>query len=399
MFKYYFCYIFFGVVIFYFGPIKYNIINPIVTFSYILIAYGFLFVGLYCGYKYTVLNKKISHRTDVNNKITYLMLLLILINFINVIDIYSSIGINSFQDATLGTLYYSNLNLDKESGIVTQLITLSYPLTMYLIAYSCAKITFMSLYQKIVFVIFIISMLIGYVLKGNNFGLFLVIIPVVINLILSGNFKFKIISFKNFLVLFFIIYFISNMSSRLDYGNIPYSMGSLVVDRDNIIFTMFPPSLAIGLTAAMTYISQGYYGLSLAFNYPFDSTLGLGGGYFLINKLGLIFDPDIFLRTYQAKMDLIWSSTIQWHTMFVWIANDVSFYVVPFILLFFGFFVGMLYKYSRNGIDILSNSLFSVCAIILIFIPANNIVSGNPLVFMSFWVLLCIWVIRRYSIK
>ncbi|HIF9494426.1 O-antigen polymerase [Photobacterium damselae] len=394
MSRYYLFYIIFSLLVFYFGPVNYTLINPIITLLFIIVAYGALFLGLYIGFNFIKCSNLKHEKVYINNRIfSILILILISINTINIVDVFSSIGFESIYNISLGELYYSNANSEKEGGIITQLLTVTYPVVMYIIAYSCSYFKNLNFYNKFAFFLFIVLSVSQYVLKGTNFGVFLILIPIIVNIYIKQEYN-NIFSVKNLLFLSFVIYFISVISSRLSYYEVPYSVGALIIDRDHVIFDILPKNLAIGVTSALSYVSQGYYGLSLAFDYPFDSTLGLGSGYFVISKLGVIIDPDIFIKTYQAKMDSIWSSRIQWHTIFVWIANDVSFYFTPFIMFILGIISGVVYKSVRKNNDLLSKSLFSILTIILIFLPANNIVSGNPLVFMSFWVLLILWLFR-----
>ncbi len=149
-------------------------------------------------------------------------------------------------------------------------------------------------------------------------------------------------------------------------------------DQDHIIFKIFGPKLGLGLSAFITgYLSDGYYGLSKSLELPFEWTYGVGGSYGLTNICEKIFDTQIYEKTYLGRMEqqfgyLGISGTRTWHTIFPWIASDLTFIGT----LFFFFIMGYIYAKSWKEVLLCKNSIsylmFCLLTIMFIFVPANN---------------------------
>ncbi len=399
----YFGYILLSVLLFYFGPIEYPMVNAEITFIYIILCYSFLFSGFIFGYKFIATASRVKLGIS-SLRIIFLFSAIISIYFALFIIIKLSDGdiLSSISTGVLdsGSAYYLNLHREKVGGIVTQLMTLFSPLIILSLSLGVILFKNMNYFEKFILASLVVLNLISYAVKGTNFGMFLTLMPIIVVSALhfssKRNFHFSRVSILG-IVLFvvFILYFLSAMSTRLNMDYIPESLFGISVNKDSILFILFPPGLSMAITAAMSYISQGYYGLSLAFDYPFDSTYGFGSGHFIMNKLGGFVSPDLWASTYQFKMDNIWDSSVQWHTAFVWLANDFSFFGVFPLLFIFGCFSAIVYKNAKIEGSTVSKALFSLVTIILIFLPANNILFGNPFVFTSFFSLFILWILTR----
>jgi hypothetical protein len=168
--------------------------------------------------------------------------------------------------------------------------------------------------------------------------------------------------------------------------------------NDHPVFKLLGDDVGFGTAMLSSYFSQGYLGLSLAFNEPFVWTYGVGNSYsttVLLQKgLGLPLTPeDSYPYRVGAKND--WGQT-KWHTVFSWLASDFTF---PGVLVFFYFLAliyGRCWKESvlyRNPVSIL---LFSLLNLAIIFIPANNQLLHSPEgVFAVFFIFMFWWLRRR----
>lgn len=149
-------------------------------------------------------------------------------------------------------------------------------------------------------------------------------------------------------------------------------------DPDHIIFKIFGPNLGLGLSVFITgYLSDGYYGLSKALELPFEWTYGVGGSYGLTTVCETAFDTQIYEKTYLGRMEqqfryLGISGTRNWHTIFPWLASDLTF---AGTLLFF-FIMSYIYAKSWKEVLLYNNSvsylMFCLLSIMFIFVPANN---------------------------
>lgn len=400
MFAVYLLYISLSVLLFYFGPLSYPMVNVEVTLMYILLCYGTLFSGMFFGSKFIHVSGK--QGVNLNPKIIYKFFSIVSILFATFIIYKVSNGyiFDSLMKGVFdsGDAYYSNLQSEKESSVITQLMTFFSPLTILALTLGATLFKEFNLNERLLFILLITINVMSYIVKGTNFGVFLTLVPVIIAIILNSQ-NGKLFTKKTFSIylLFsvFLIYFLLAMATRLNIDYIPTRLSGVLINKEFFLFKILPNSVSLSVSVASSYISQGYYGLSLAFNYPFDSTYGFGSGSFILSKFGNLVDPELWNNTYQYKMHDLWSSSIQWHTAFLWLANDVSLFGVFILLFIFGAFSAVVYKEAKINNSFLSKGLFSVITIILFFLPANNILGGNPFIFASFVSLSLLWFLTR----
>lgn len=395
-------YIFSGILIYFFGPLEYADHNKFLTFLYILNCYFLLFFGFFVGSKVfylKIIKKEGQHESPSKELKLFLFssVITIFFNFYVIYDLYQNILNGGLDKFGVGAIYYLNLNSEKETGIITMLMTLFSPLSFLSISVGVRLYRSLKLKNKLVLYLVVMSSLLSYFLKGTNFGVFIV----VINILISSYIYFsgiKIPKFKRLLIALFLPLFVSlflyNLGSRLNIDYIPSTIAGVEINKEHFIFTILPVQLSLPASVAGSYISQGYYAVSLMFNYSFESTLGFGSGYFLLGKLSNVLGDDFFKYTYQYKMDEFWPYRTQWHTAFVWLSNDFGYYSVFILCFIFGVLSSVVYKDARKNKGVVSTTLFSVISIILVFIPANNILMSNPFIFMTFYSLLVIWLIR-----
>lgn len=164
------------------------------------------------------------------------------------------------------------------------------------------------------------------------------------------------------IVLFFVFcLFIYRKYSRLN-GNMNFCIGDTEICTVNYSDSI----LQFAMDMLAGYLSQGYYGLSLALNSDFDFSYGLGHSAFLMSVAG-------FSGGYLNKINQMgWDTASQWSTIFPWVASDLSFFGAPFFVAAFAFFWGSSYKSAiveKNDAGAIIFILLSVC---FFYIPANN---------------------------
>jgi hypothetical protein len=130
-----------------------------------------------------------------------------------------------------------------------------------------------------------------------------------------------------------------------------------------------------GVIMLCKYVSQGYAGLALSMELPFEWTYGLGWSkalqVILRDYLG---GPDLFEQSYLARNEATsgWHALWWWSTIFPWIASDTTYFGTVFVMLLIGFAIGRLWI----NIIVIGNPIaFAVLAqmFTLVFMfPANN---------------------------
>ena len=147
------------------------------------------------------------------------------------------------------------------------------------------------------------------------------------------------------------------------------------------------------------YLSLGYYGLSGSLRLPFEWTGGIGHSAFLRRYAAMVSSDLEWIdeATYPARLEAVtgYSSTGSWHTIYPWIASDLTF---PGALVFVGL---MAFLFARAWSDALMAenpfALGFLSQIMLMFwyIPANNLRLANPEAAFAFYGLLALWLVTR----
>lgn len=380
-------------LLFLYGPINYNNNSPyggelflIFSLYTLSIVLGYFFSGFSFS-SHTLESKLIRSKSKFVLYGVLIGLFFILIDIFNVVkDSGWAVIINP------GEAYLLNLQREKSSGIITQLSTLNSAIIYF--SYCCGFWYLKEIKKttKILLGIFVICYIFSFLLKGVNFGVFYMLLSFIVIHCFRGGWE----TIKDLLIVFilFVYIFFYAISSRMKLQGIPYSIFGIKVDEENVLIKIFPEFLAAPLVVAISYISQGYYALHLAIEMKHEWTFGLGGGRFIMDNLGKIFDVNVWESTYQYRMDAIWDAGINWHTAYVWMANDWGIYGVLFPLFFLGAFFNLVLRDAQNG-NIFAITLLPIYVLIFLFLPANNILFGNPSVFMPFFLLMFIWFFSR----
>lgn len=326
-------------------------------------------------------------------------------NSFNPIEIVNRIYNGLFN---AGKSYYYNLNLNQNELIggrlLTSLNTLLSPL-IYL-AYCLGIYFFKNLDKKskALLIIAVFLEFFSFIVKGTNIGIFRIAIIVVITLILVMIRDRIVIKKKNVILIGLIIlvstgYFLLSISSRLsEKGARPETVSNYKINYNAGIIPLLPDNLKFTGVLAISYISSGYQGLEYALEEDFTSTYGFGNSSFIMENMEEIFNLDIFSRTYVSKIDEIWPSRSQWHTAYTWWANDISFYGVFILMLVLGYVVCLVLRDSYSG-NLYAVLLLPLYTLLILFIPANNVVLSNPLTCMPFVIFNFLWFLSKTKFK
>ncbi|THE09063.1 oligosaccharide repeat unit polymerase [Bacillus timonensis] len=401
-------YLFISVILFYFGPINYPNVSVFKTVSLILLYNFFLVIG------YLVAEKKITLIENKKmvisfNKIRIMILtgaiISIFFSYVSFVSYSSSINpliiikdiLGGISDP--GEAYLRNIQIAREGGVITKFMTLLSPVTFLTIPLGLFFYFKLKTFEKIVVAIAIVTEILTFIIKGTNFGIFKIAIIFVVIFMLNRGYE-KINLITKGLIGFALFYFLFSISDRMQLTEIPNTVFNIEIDKQHILFKLLPVSLSVPIMLAMSYVSQGYYALSLTSLYNFESTYGFGSGRFLISNMQSLLDINIWERTYQYKMDPLWDSRVNWHTIYVWFANDVGIYGVLVIMAIIGFLFCLVLKDAKEQKNIFAIILLPLYIIMLLFIPANNIIFDNPLMFMPFVIFNIVWIFsKRWSVR
>jgi hypothetical protein len=175
----------------------------------------------------------------------------------------------------------------------------------------------------------------------------------------------------------FAIYFTFNQYSRLEAYNATEAevLGQMRLNRQHVLFKLLGQEVGTGVAISLSYFSQGYYPLGLCLQLPFEWTGGLGHSFAAMGYAGQYFGiNDVILHTYPLRLEAATghSGLSCWHTIFPWLASDLTF---PGSLLFMwllGWFYARVLLEALVYANPLSIAVFCYLNIMLIFVPCNN---------------------------
>ncbi len=169
----------------------------------------------------------------------------------------------------------------------------------------------------------------------------------------------------------------------------------IAADLTNPLVVSLDRNEAIVACLAFNYLSQGYYGLARSFEFPFVWCWFCGHGPLatqLVRELQIL---DVTDQTLPARMEAIgWDKEVRWHTLYVWIASDLSHLGVPVFMFGIGLLFGSSWKSTllrRNPFGIILSYLIIQ---MLFYVPANNQVLGFEATALAFWFCLAGFIAR-----
>lgn len=195
-------------------------------------------------------------------------------------------------------------------------------------------------------------------------------------------------------------YFATNISGRTaNYVYFMNNLGGNTLDLDNWMIKLFPVLEGV-IIYADSYLTQGYYGLSLCMKQNFTPMFGIGNSVFLRENIEEIFNTDLFQYTYMHKANSLgWSEKSNWHTAYAWFANDLGFIGTLVVIFIFGYYFAFICKHLFEDREAIFLPLFCLMIQMFFYFPMNNQIFNMPFSFMGFVGLnLYIFLLKHHAI-
>lgn len=245
--------------------------------------------------------------------------------------------------------------------------------------------------------------------SGTNFGVIMLVSCIVLSALMQ--IRQNEVSKKKFIKLFaggilafvvVIMVFSYNMEGRSggDFTNLKgdafLALGPSVTISANSWFEVLPYRIQVLLLFMFSYLTQGYVFLEYIYDLNFH-----WGGFFGNNPAMqslatdfLGFNPEI--NSYQSQMERLGvDSYVNWHSCYLWLANDFTLLFVPLVVFYVAKLAGSALIMFRKSEDIFSGLVFVIFANVLLFMFANNNYLSS--VFYSFMFIFPYWYINRYK--
>lgn len=269
----------------------------------------------------------------------------------------------------------------------------------------------LSVYNKGILILTIAVILAEYLATGTNIGVFRIILIFIVLLyirVVRGESRLKRAAIKKnkrriilasaIMLIVILVLFDTIMKSRggiLFWESSAYNIGGIHLNPDSIVLKYFPAGLHMLLVSLSAYLCQGYYGMSLSLRIPWEPGYGVGHSMALMNLFGDALKVP-HENTYQYRVTQFgWQENVQWHTMYSWFANDITYIGVIFVMALIGMIFAMAYRDAVRTNNPYAKLVTYYMALLAFFIPCNNQLFQSTYILFAFIGALVLWLTTR----
>lgn len=405
-----------SVILFAFGPWDWPVENATKLYSFLAVMHLFL----YLGYASVIRKIKQYSHNDIASPIRIPSLVAIgslaslVVNLISyLLTRKESLGlIEAVADPARAYAQTAASELMKEATSPVSFIRFLFaPLILLAIPVGIMNWERISKIGKILVCSVIVSNLGIWLLTGRNKGLadLVLIIPwFIIARLVSKKWiprrieKSIILIIFVIAIIFFFSYFAENYEGRMGIYGSRMSLLGIDADYQNLFVSFFPDKMRYGVAGLISYATNGYYGLSLAMELPYRCCYGAGHSLFLHNiVLVRVFGlTSVMERSYpyRVEMESGWLRLGHWHSIYTWLASDLSFYGVLFAVFIIGKTLAISWLDTVSGGNVFAPAVLYLTLMMVYYFPANNQVLAFADNFIGFWIIVALWLLTRRGI-
>lgn len=389
-------------LLFWIGPTNYKINNDLLLAFYLAI----LNISLWYGYKLGTLTFKPSYYRFSKRTIYIIIILGLIANVrflnqsLNNYGLSFSIGtiINSISNP--GEAYFGNEG--NASGTFLDIIIFSIFRTATIPLGICTW-SRLNRIMKYCLLLVITLQIITYLCIGVRKGLFDIILYTFFLIIATKPYILsspkilnKLKAYIAVLLVLFIFYFVFSIASR--YGKTLQEIQDIQTAEIREPYTHLPLIVTKSLQTITSYLCQGYYALSNALEMGIKDVVFFSDNWVSAYYCEKIFNYNPIDLTYLADLESIGiDRKINWHTMYLWLANQYTFIGVPFVIFFIGYFFAQSWCDSVFGRNDYSYIILSYFIVMVFYMYANNQVFSDSATSFVFWFIL--YQISRYKLR
>ena len=413
------------------GPLDWITYKPVSFWTLQIVYILMLVLGWYVGIKrtYTATNMWTLKREQ---KVIRILSLFVKVNFFyEWINLFRKFNMSSFDvSALFRKIFYGLFNMGGSynmlqdsigttdssqivGGMFVTLLNYVWDFVAFIVVllggYYFKKLHVL---DKVIYGLTCIIILVSYISTGTNIGVFRLFLAVIVfgmMKVLRGEYsvdykkwrrKKKIVLYLAIaLIVFMTVLFDKIMKSRggiLLWDTADYNISGIGIDRDSILFKLVPPQFYMLLISATSYLTQGYYGMSVCLRLEWMPAFGFGHSMFLVKMFSEYVTDLIRQRTYQNRAAVFgWEEDLRWHSIYTWLANDVSFVGVIAVMFLIGCFFAMAYKDCIRTNNPFAYIMVYFFVLLVFFIPCNNQIFQSAYVMFSFYTALILWLCTR----
>jgi hypothetical protein len=127
---------------------------------------------------------------------------------------------------------------------------------------------------------------------------------------------------------------------------------------------------------------------------------GAGNSLFLTRNVAKMTGDEEFIeKSYPAKIEIEdgWGMYVLWHSIYPWIASDVSFPGTLVVVFFIGRIFALSWTDTLQGSNPFAVVAFAQLLTMLFYFPGNNQCLQSGEAFISFVVIMALWLYHRRS--
>ena len=148
------------------------------------------------------------------------------------------------------------------------------------------------------------------------------------------------------------------------------------IDFDHILFSALPFPVAFAITQFISYVSQGYRGLSLCLSIPFKWAYGMGSSFRFMRDFSRWtgISQSVLEVSYPVRMQSQFgvNAYAYWHTIFPWVASDFTWVGAIIVVCVFIFYWAKAWNEFIQYETLPSILVVAHLSIMMLYIPCNN---------------------------
>jgi hypothetical protein len=176
----------------------------------------------------------------------------------------------------------------------------------------------------------------------------------------------------------------------------------ICADYNGLIMSILPDFISFGISMFTFYLTNGYYGLSIALQQPWSFAYGIGHSSALMSLFERFSDGSLLDATLIGKMSVAgWDHRFYWASIFTWIASDVGFFGA---LVFIGLIARWFHQAWIDAVYLKNDCaavVFILLCVLFFYLPANNQLTQTFDSYLAFLAAIIAWKIlgkyRRLS--
>ena len=369
-------------VLFFIGPIKYDVRNPLLMITYFIV----LNISLYIGYKCGIRKSQSSIYLLKGDTVKILLLLGLILNVEYMYRKWATHGM-SFSISNLvfallnpGDAYSAEATVSINTNIVTGILLTPFRWAVIPLGiYYWKKLS--KLYKSIVVLTFLVYIF-TWLGIGTRKGLMDLIIVSYFSIIAAHKSllynpalrnKLKIIVIATLLL--FVFFFIYSNASRAGLTSLKDL--DQMLDRENREFYVehCSPNMLSALSEVSSYLCQGYNALNISMSDigiipPTFGGSSMSTWLYLDRFFGYNPMPDTYMALLESNYGI--DKYQYWHSIYLWLANDVTFIFVPFVIFLIGYYFARVWKDALHASNPWAYPILGYMIIMVFYFFANN---------------------------